>query len=151
MATLVSVERMEQAKRIYGQAKALLEGTDAEAKARVPAMLEDAKRLKAEAVQLREIESEVDAFDSEIKRTPTREGSKSFNHFGEFVKSAHRAHVGGKADPRLKWFDEEESGSHTREQKDMAEGEGATGGYLVPDEFRAELVQIMGERGIVRP
>ncbi len=37
------------------------------------------------------------------------------------------------------------------EVKDLAEGAGATGGYLVPAEFVASLLQTMGESAIVRP
>ena len=67
--------------------------------------------------------------------TKVEEDSK-FKSFGEFAKSIWLKNNGEGNDPRL---------------KALGEGAGETGGFLVPEEFRAELLRIPLEDAIIRP
>ena len=67
--------------------------------------------------------------------TKVEEDSK-FKSFGEFAKSIWLKNNGEANDPRL---------------KALGEGAGETGGFLVPEEFRAELLRIPLEDAIIRP
>jgi len=58
-----------------------------------------------------------------------------FKSMGEFIRAIH-PHVGKGADPRL---------------KTLEESQGETGGFLVPEEFRANLLMLALEAAIVRP
>lgn len=68
-------------------------------------------------------------------------------HFGNFLSAVKMAQS-GRVDPRLKWSDSETPES---ERKDLAEGIGTTGGYLVPTEFLPDLMQQVSENAIIRP
>ena len=60
-----------------------------------------------------------------------------FSHFGEFLQKVHHREIfGGRVDSRL---------------KDLGESAGDQGGFLVPEEFRAELLSNTIEAAIVRP
>lgn len=63
-------------------------------------------------------------------------GIEPFEHFGDFLTSmSNHFHQRG-LDPRL---------------KDMNESMGGEGGFLVPEEYRAELMRLSLENAIVRP
>ena len=152
-------EKIEEAKHLIEQAKAILTSQDAgaEEKAKVPEMIKRAKELQAEALQLKEIQSlGLEKMLQEVKEEKeaneaTRE--RKFKSWGEFLKACWLAnHKDGsirRLDSRLQWFAESEPKSI--ESKDMVESVGASGGFLVPTEFDAQLRAVMGEQSIVRP
>jgi len=65
-----------------------------------------------------------------------KEGNGKFKSFGEFAKSIHDKSIGNNNDVRL---------------KALNEGSGEAGGFLVPEEFRAELLSLALEEAVVRP
>lgn len=99
---------------------------------------------------------------------PTDEGDNGqrrskptgFVDLGEFLFSTYKSRVTGRMDERLKDLifvpDDGEvketerlkAGGHTK--KDLVEAVGASGGFLVPTEFLAQLMAISPERNIIR-
>ncbi len=152
-------DMLGQAHQMFEEMKAIVTNpaSTAEERARVPQMIKDAKDLQARAVQLKDIleagldkvaEKKSDPLIPETKRV-TR--ASEFKKWGEFLRKAWEAgHPSYKAppDPRLAFYrDELEPG----EAKDMSGAAGASGGYLIPAEFQAQLQAAVAERSIVRP
>jgi HK97 family phage major capsid protein len=65
-----------------------------------------------------------------------KESNGKFKSFGEFAKSVYDKSTGNSDDVRL---------------KALNEGSGEAGGFLVPDEFRAELLSVALSESVVRP
>lgn len=112
-------------------------------------MLDDAEALAAKSGQLVALAKRAEAVGS----TPVEEklhGTDTSNSwggkFGNYLMAV-KAAAKGAIDPRLSYFD----GEPSADKKDLAEGFGSTGGYLVPSEFRAELMAAVAENSIVRP
>lgn len=159
-------EKFEQSNKLLEEIKVLTASDNAEEKQKIPAMLADVKKLREEAAQLSEIEqlvSEGKTFNRnpEAKAAPTDPGK--FNTMGEFfvaVNDACDAKSRKPVDRRLlpfKQVDEPanppfdgKAGWSESEQKTMAEGVGASGGFLVPTEFLAQLQAVDPEANPVR-
>lgn len=77
-----------------------------------------------------------------------REGPDGWKSFGEFLLSVKAASSTGRRDTRLKYF---ENDTPESERKDLSESVGSAGGFLVPTEFRPELMQAVQELSIIRP
>ncbi len=82
-----------------------------------------------------------------IKKREVR--GSDFEDGGEFLYSSWLASTGAKRDPRLVYFRDEEKSGH--ETKQMVENVGASGGFLVPTEYLAQLQAVGPEDAIVRP
>ena len=154
-------ELLAQAKAKIEEAKVLAqrvqdgEGEEGD-KERVDALIAEAKDLRARAEQYKDIAEVGAVLVEEVKATQEAEEkaqqeadlkAAEFASFGDFLVATYRFSKFRDADPRLTWFDEERG----REGKALAEGIGATGGFLVPTEFRAQLLAVAAERAIVRP
>lgn len=155
--TLTLKQKVEKANALTDQARKLIEeGGDPDALQKAEGLLTEATALKAEAEKAHELLSRVQPFDlpdaGERKSAPTPQSTK-FNTFGEFLYEAWAAEnprfTHRKKHAGLNYFTDENAGGH--EQKTMTENVGASGGFLVPSEFRAELLGVMGENTIVRP
>lgn len=142
-----------QAEAIIDQATTLLTSGSAEDKLKVPGLLEEAKKLREGAIQLRDLE----AIRAEMKgfaapgagggTKPADAPAANFKSWGEFLTSA--ANWSRGIDPRLaRFIDNDEKKA---EQKDMTGQTGSAGGFLIPTEFQAQLRTVVGERSIVRP
>lgn len=156
-------DKLAEAQKLFDQAKAILTNPEAtaEEKNQVEPLMEDAKKLKAEAGQLKELEAFAETMETEVKtkaasepdtEKQARKDKSQFLNWEEYIVSVYNAlnpRYKGPRDPRLQWFKEERKPGH--EQKDMAESVGASGGFLVPAEFQATLLSVMGESSIVRP
>lgn len=172
-------EKLGQAHKLIEDIKALQANEDAgaEEKAKIPQMLEDFNALKAEAGQLKEIQMSALELEQEMKAAsapqepevkerepgdgkppvpPTGYDIKKrevrgsdFKDGGEFLHASWLASTGQKRDPRLVYFRDEEKSGH--EQKQMVESVGASGGFLVPTEYLAQLQAVGPEDAIVRP
>ncbi len=165
-------EKLEESRKLFDEVKAILGNPEATAedKAKVEPMLEDAKRLKAEATQLKDImqaATEMEELTTEAgKQEPeleTKEGDapseykvqarevkgSRFEDPGEFLYACYAAYIGKVKDERLEFFREEAPGGH--EKKQMVESVGASGGFLVPTEYLAQLQAVTPEDAIVRP
>lgn len=154
-------QKIAEASRLFGEAKAILSNADstAEDKARAAQLVEAGKAIKQEAAQLAEIEQaaidmarEIESKQGRDPQAEPRKDNTKFSDFGEFLYAANRANHKDasfrRTDPRLQWFrDEKEPG----QSKAMTENVGAAGGFLVPTEFMAELQGVMAENALVRP
>jgi len=81
-------------------------------------------------------------------------GGSGFKSLGEFARAVwfaqNRPNV--QLDPRLKYFNGgDKNSSQPVSRKALAENVGLTGGFLVPTEFRAQLLAVVGETAVVRP
>ena len=65
-----------------------------------------------------------------------KENASSFKSFGEYIKAIDNKNKGKSDDIRL---------------KALGESSGETGGFLVPEEFRSELLRLPLEQAIIRP
>lgn len=158
-------EKAAKAQKLFDAARVILENEEATAedRAKVPEMIEDAKALKAEAFQLKEIldagvaqllAEEQQKQDDLGKDDPKASGKVGeFKSFEEFVVAVwyqmNPNPILRKNDPRLEWFTERDV--KTQEGKTMVESVGASGGFLVPPEYRAEMYAALPEGAIVRP
>jgi HK97 family phage major capsid protein len=124
-------------------------------------MLEEAKRLRAESVQLKEIEHHAQelARETEAEQGPDeekgqRESPAEFKGWEEYLRTMwlhlHPHQDIRQRDPRLQPFKEKSPKRGKMEEKQMVEAVGASGGFLVPTEFLAQLQAVMGEQSIVR-
>lgn len=166
MAT--DTEKRQEADGLLLQARAILEDptAPAEQKALTRQMIADAKRLQGEVAQLLEIKAAATALAGPPQEAARREvGEKpKFRNFGHFLQAVQ--HVGDVRGPRnihpalraLKSRDREENDGPmptdgkgaSWETKDLVESVGATGGFLVPTEYRAELYALPGPNHLIR-
>lgn len=154
-------DKLTEASQLYDKIKAIA-GSDtvtAEEKANLPQMLTDAKALMAEAGQLKEIDEFKSQFAVNTEATQEADAAKAprknqakFADWAEYLQCVHKAlnpRMKTAPDSRLQFFkDEGNGGGH--ESKQMVESVGASGGFLVPTEFQANLQAAMGESSIVR-
>ena len=154
-------EKLALAKKNFDEAKAILGNKDASAedKNKIEPLITDAKKFQAEAMQLKDIDEfgKLLVEEKEIEQPPDKEkedrkDKKEFKNWGDYL---HKVWLAGhpnpsvqKLDPRLQGFKEEREPGH--EKKDLAEGTGAGGGFLVPSEFNANLLAAVGENSIIR-
>ena len=161
-------EKLEKAKQLFEEAKTILANPEATAedKERIEPLIEEAKKLKIEAGQLKDIAEFgaelVEDIEAKEAEEPTKVMTRlspmeqkyeeaKFMDWGEFLYVASQAMDStnkAPADPRLFVLKETAGGE---EVKQMAEGVGASGGFLVPTQFLAEIQGIVGENAIVRP
>lgn len=156
------IEKLEEAKGLFLKAKEIISNPDAptEEKNQVEAILAEARKLKCEAGQLKEIEESAAALisESEAKQKPDEEKSTpssraNFGSWHEYLEAIwyqlHEKVDVRKSDPRLSVFREKKSNT-VSENKQMVESVGASGGFLVPTEFLPQLQSIVAEQSIVR-
>lgn len=152
-------EHLAKAEALFTGVRDILgnESASAEEKAKIPAMLADAKAHKTDALTLMDIEKEAAGLPDLLSgasggSSKGKAGDPgAFKSWGEFLKAAHLQKHAHREDSRLKYFEDEAPTPGSREEKDMSGESGASGGYLIPSEFRAQLLSVMGESSIVRP
>lgn len=151
MSALVSVQEYEaQAAVLFQQAKAILTNPESTTEdiAKVDQMVTDAKSLKEKAFKLEDVSKQAAAIVESTSDKAQPVGPTQFKEWDEFVFAAGVAFRGGKRDPRLiAWKDV----ATPDERKDLVENVGASGGFLVPTEFYAQLMALDPEGAIVRP
>jgi HK97 family phage major capsid protein len=155
------MDRIAKAKELFAQARGILENKDstAEQKESTKAMIVEAQALMAEVKQLKAIEAAAKELEvtaggkaQEVENDRKVLESKGFERWGEFLYAIWEANRGGKVDPRLSRFeDDEPTGPKAGKQsKTLGEGTGAGGGFLVPTEERTDLMSLVGEDSIIR-
>ena len=170
MAVLKYVELLEESKTKFEQARAILEAGESigqEEKNKLQPLLEDAKALKARGMQLKEILEAAGDLEKETKGKPGKDAARkgggdestAFKSFGDqltHIANAGNIRYRGELHPSLSYFNDAEEGSspvankgkgNTWEKefggkKDLGESVGASGGFLVMQEFRAELFAV---------
>lgn len=160
-------EMLAESKTLALKAKGILENPNAtaEEKANVAQIIKDAQKLAEESAQLKQVldlgavEAEAQEQKTEQRREPQAKGFKNLGHFLYEAAMAGnvRAMSGGyKAHAGLKrWYDADEPAGERKdagwqEKATMVENVGARGGFLVPPEFRNELMGVGGEAAVVR-
>lgn len=142
---------------LFAKAKAAVEGGAAEELEHVQAMIAEAQAKKQKAMQLQSISDgladvamRIESGQKADEAKQARKDPTQFKDFGEFLHAAwwalHPENRKG-ADGRLQRFrdlDEEKS------TKQMSEGVGAEGGFLVPLEQMSEMLAVDPEMDIVQ-
>lgn len=158
-------EKLGQAQKLFEQVKGIVDNPNASAedKAKIDQMLQDARALKSEALQLKEIlEAGLEIAGAQAatqnKSAAAPGGSGKFETWGEFLEAVFMAghpNIKTAPDPRLRFFkdkdEEAQANAKAMSKKDMAEAVGATGGFLVPLEQQNVLQAVMGEGSLIRP
>ena len=141
---------------LFEQAKAILSNAEstAEDKATVPAMLEDARRLKGEAAQMKEIEAELYAAKSFARSEPNpnpptpMQPERKLRHWLLDVVRAGDTRYRGPVNQELKkltedadpeWDGKMGAPGFAEDKATMTSAVGARGGFLVPPEFLNQL------------
>ncbi len=156
--------KLEEAKAILADEKIADRGE------RVKPLIEEAKALKAEAAQMREI-GELGAglqeakakMEYETKEAAKPKGPAKWNSVGDFLRAVAYSgdnRMGFHVDKRLLKYrpdpDEDESEVEIKQtgpgeaKATMVENVGARGGFLVPTEYRTELLGDAWEQNFVR-
>ena len=156
---MTTKEKVERFKALYAQANAdLKEGKITPDQAE--ALLKEADELKTQATRELDIlkrAQEGQEFIGGMEQTqappPPPEVKTRFDSGDEWSKTLHQFLTKGRIDPRLQlWNDIGDAPLPLyNDQKQMVENVGASGGFLVPPEFRAEVMELAGEMSIVRP
>jgi len=156
-------DKKAEADKLFEAVKAIVTKGDTasvEEKENLQTMLDDAKKLKGEALQLKSImddlkehmkpEPEVPEGRPAPVISPETKDLKPFDTkaFNEFVYAIWMQKAHGKKDTRLHWFSEESL--EGQEHKAMAGNVGARGGFLIPTEFLPQLQAVLGEDTLVR-
>jgi len=150
-------ELIEKAGALVRQAQQLMtEGGDkmtAEQGSQVDQWLKEAQDLARQADEVKGGEDRaerLEALNAHLNQKAGGPGGakapaspSGFKHWGEIFVAVKRGN-----DPRL---ESAENLYTAEERKGMAEGSGLTGGFLVPAEFRPELLESAAEGAIVRP
>lgn len=166
------IEKTEFAQKLYTEARAILEDDKAtpESKAKVPQMIADAQKALAEVEQLKQIAKNADDMRKlDADNAGTRKKS-TFSSLGQFLvqvaaygdaRNPQRglmpkeleAHASGAKSLTSDEPEEKEAHPYTTkggvksawggsEAKTMFENVGASGGFLVPDEYIANLLAV---------
>ena len=155
-------ELFGQAQALYEQAKTILSSNPgAEEVQKATELMGQADELKARGAQqvdlLASAEKQLAEMNIEYERPgqerPSQE--RQFKSYGDFLQTVWQAMnprlqaMGHKADERLRWFAEENEPGH--DKKTLTENVGSAGGFLVPTEFRADLLAVAAEASVIRP
>lgn len=162
--------KIQRSDELLDEATAILTNKEASAedKAKVEPLMEEGKSLRADALQLKEImEAGAVVIDAqeELKKEIENQGPdkakeerKSEVQFDSWDKvleaiwyANHKDAAIRFIDPRLQYFNDKTDGLNKKEQKALSGGAGATGGFLIPTEFDANLRAAMAETSIIRP
>jgi HK97 family phage major capsid protein len=80
-----------------------------------------------------------------------KQNAGEFAHMGEFFQSAWHMKKNSYVDERLFWWggNDDKAPNRVLSTKALAESVGATGGFLVPDEFQERILSILNQQSIV--
>jgi len=153
-----------KARALIAEAEAIaVKGTEAtaEEKEKFVTLTNEIKGLKNHAMQLSQLEEAATAFaqvGEQKERTQPAPVDSKFSRLGEALQAIYKATFKGQSDPRLSvWHDGSEPATKgtkdgwVESTKDLLENIGASGGFLVPIEQMAELLQVPGPESVVRP
>lgn len=157
-------EMLARATLLFEEVKATVEKGDeatADEKENLQPKLDEAMKLKADALKLKAIEEGLDMKDvlpkdddkggdddDDDDQKDKKDKSLQFEDWGKFLYAIWLRQKHQVQDERLVWFKNEEPEGH--EEKQMVGNVGARGGFLVPTQFIAELQAVMAEEAIVR-
>lgn len=144
-------------KMAEAEALAAKENASGEENTKFMALVSEVKALREKAAAIGDLErSRQDLLT--MSQTKSAPGPKTWKTLGEMLTGVHAASFKGRYDPRLTSFHDEnepptqmKEGWESKEQKDLVENVGASGGFLVPVEQRAELLKLPAPDLQVRP
>lgn len=161
-----AVDLRTEAKRLMLEAQGILSMPDATAEQlqRVEPLMEDARQKRANALRLDEIEANLRDMEQSANATSAAQPPASPEKFAtwrEFLKGVYALQFGTNLQPDVraalmrkarafKDVDPEDV-QFGLDKKDLVEGVGASGGFLVPAEFQAELMAHIEGATIARP
>jgi HK97 family phage major capsid protein len=153
-------ELLATVQKLYDDSAALLAKQDfgAEDEATVEKMLADAESMKGRIARLAEVRS---ASAGIIQRVEDEKAAAAmqiaqanvgtdFKSWADFLKAVHKAnprHPAPSTDARLRWFDDKRGGL---DAKAMSGDVGADGGFLIPPDFREQLLAALPEGSLIR-
>lgn len=148
-----SSEKRGQADQYLQQAIAIMEtpgdipGEELEKRVHLEEL---ADRLYKDAADLEELEKKLNDAKGGLPQAPrgTSAVSQPFETWGHFLTAVWMSKNRNVKDERLSYFKDE---GGPQEKKDLAEGVGSTGGYLVFPDIRTQLYALMAEASLVRP
>lgn len=157
---------LEQAKKHREEARTLITNPEASAEDndKAAGLLKLAEGLagKANSIvnieKLREQETQL-LKDHEDRQTQDPEDDpkiflpqgSEYKSLHAFVKNVVKNQGVRKSVGRMRWHDDTGKDAGGNESKTLTEAVGASGGFLVPPEFQATMLQIMAQRSIIRP
>lgn len=149
-------EMLEASALKMNEAKSLILKTDAtnEDRQKADGLMNEARQLKSDADRLMTIDREGGILldmqrGVQDEKQRQQETPKEFKAWREFLSAVYQAQKNRVHDSRLHTFDDEKSSGNYAE-KDMSGATGSSGGFLIPEEFQAQLMAAMGEGSIVR-
>lgn len=150
-------EQLLEAQKLLGDAQDLLRKenvTDAD-RAAAADLRERALKMKRDAELMHQIEQDAKVMIAEAEeraeqtdREAKRAAPSEFKTFGEFVVAVQKAKAGGRIDPRLMLHDDPEDDVARQQRKALSGEEGATGGFLIPGEYRSDFQTVMVSRSV---
>lgn len=134
-----------RAEQLYSEIERLLTdpAATAEDKAHIEEMYTEAESITSDLFRLDDVRKSFTRLHEIAEETTKPDGSK-FARMGEYLTRVYVAGKTQKIDPRLRYF-EDELPTGSSDNKDLAEGTGATGGFLVPVEFQTQVLGVMAE------
>lgn len=148
-------EKLAEAQKLFDKAQAILGNPEstAEEKSHLQEILEDARQLKADALEHRDVLQEAQELVTAQNEIEKKEQDKQqpvgeFKDWGEFLEASWYATVEGIRDPRLKYVKDEEGEGPQR--KSMTGAVGSSGGFLIPAQFLPQLQAVQAEESLVR-
>jgi len=163
-------DKVAESIKITAEAAGVFGNPDAtgEEKAEAHAKVAAAMAMKADAEAMGQISSLSAQLAAMATNAPIVDSAdpvrpRGYKSFGELLIGVHNATHFGRSDPRLKIWGgdkgEKDEGAHTNKdgwlggsgQKDLIESIGASGGFLVPTEYRNQLQMYDSDSLVVRP
>jgi len=152
-------ELFGQSQVLLTQAKAIAEdaASTTEDMLKASGMVADATALRERSKMLTELEAAMlDVKAIAASGVIRADESAKFGSFGDMLGAIHGATFLSKRDPRLVFSSEAGAGGYRKtgwpgEEKVMAEGTGATGGFIVFPEYLTEVFRVDPLDMIVRP
>jgi HK97 family phage major capsid protein len=138
-----------EAKTLLTQARELMTKADVSDADRVEAvsLRERAQKMQSDAQVLAAIEREAKIDLANVpgvgKAAALDGDDEEFHSFGEFVQAVVEAKSTGRADARLTWMARDAEDVQIGNRKALSGTAGATGGYLMPQQFVAQLQALM--------
>ncbi|MCK6580351.1 MAG: phage major capsid protein [Anaerolineae bacterium] len=152
-------KQLVEAKRLLEQARDLLsqETVTDEQRAEATALRERAMKMRSDADLLHSIESATkNLVVAETEEKNAEKPAGQWGDFGDYVGAILEAKAGGQRDPRLFWVPRDSEDikmdqQQSRARKALSGATGATGGFLMPEQFLPAMQQAMLTQSTVMP
>lgn len=156
------MEMLEKGNRLLQEAKSLLlaDQIDAQDAERRDKLIQDGKAYLARASELKEIEEAAKAYQHELEKGAQPQEQSKIKSSGQWLQMVHKYYdpTWRQPLPQLgtQFADDDEPdkaswlSKSAQQHKDLLEQTGAGGGFLVPIEFRPQLLGVLYENNPIR-